>query len=123
MSPVFIADCKSAIFCSDWIMKVLSSSLLSSTSAVNVAKSGVCDSSTSRDTTEETISNSSLMENGLWMESVNPPFMNASFSPSPRAVMATIGIVCEFPMLDLRSNARISKPLVSGICMSLSSKS
>jgi len=24
--------------------------------------------------------------------------MNASFSPSPRAVMATIGIVCEFPM-------------------------
>ena len=31
MSPVFIADCKSAIFCSDWIMKVLSSSLLSST--------------------------------------------------------------------------------------------
>ena len=51
------------------------------------------------------------------------PFMNASFSPSPRAVMATIGIVCEFPMLDLRSNARISKPLVSGICMSLSSKS
>ena len=68
-------------------------------------------------------SSSSCIENGLKMHPENPRFNRGLLSSSSLAVIATMGIVLELPIFDLRNSSINANPLVPGIFMSVSIKS
>ena len=124
LSLFLIASTSSSLFVSDSFTSIVNTLRLFPESDMSGLKSIDCDSGLFIfSIIEDRNRSSSGLEKGLWIHPVKPALMKFSFSSSPLAVMAAIGMLRELPILELRSRLSRLKPLVPGICISVSIRS